>query len=80
MKTAGHLVGAVFKLAAGVQDGHDHFGRRFFHLLVPVYRDAAPVILYHDAVIEPDRYRDPVTEPTHGLVDAVIHNLVHQVV
>src|SRR5262249_10357709 len=44
VQTAGHLVGRVLELAAGVQDREDDFGRRLAALLVSVDRDTATVV------------------------------------
>ncbi len=44
VQAARHLVGVLVELSAGMQLGHDHFGRRDAFALVDVGGDAAAVV------------------------------------
>ena len=80
VQTAGHLVAAFVELAACMQHGHHHFEGRTVLLFVHVHRDAAAIILNSDTVIFVDAYVNLGAIPGQGLVDGVVHHLVHQMV
>ena len=80
VQSARHLVGVLVELAPGVQHGHHHFQGRFLFLLVHVHGDAAAVVLHGDGVVLVDGHLDVRAVSGHGLVDGVVHHLVHQVV
>ena len=82
VQPAGDLVAATAELAAGVEHReHDLDGRPA--VLRPRDRldgDAAPVVVDAHRAVGVDRDEDLVGEAGHGLVDRVVHDLVHQVV
>ncbi|KAF5036929.1 hypothetical protein DSECCO2_569990 [anaerobic digester metagenome] len=80
VQAARHLVGVVVELAARVQLGHDDLDRGLALLGVQVDRDAAAVVADRDAVIEVQLDHDARAVARHGLVDGVVHHLVHKVV
>src|SRR6266508_1165497 len=69
------------ELPAGVQGGQDDLQGRPAVLGVGdgLHRDAPAVVCHPDAAVREERHHDPVTEPGHGLVDRVVHDLVDQV-
>ena len=79
VQTAGDLVAAAAKLAAGVQLGHDHRHGRHAGLLLDIDRDAGAVVFDGDAVILVDDDADAVAAPLHGLVDRVVDHFVDHV-
>ena len=60
VQAARDLVGVLVELPAGVQDGHDHLGRRDALALVDVDRDAAAIVGDGDRAVGVDRDVDPV--------------------
>jgi hypothetical protein len=81
VKSAGDLVGAVLELSAGVELGHHHVDRvHAAHGGMRADRDAAPVILHADAAVDVDGDDDLGGCLGQRLVDAVVHDLVDQVV
>ena len=79
VQTAGDLVAAAAKLAAGVQLGHDHRHGGHAGLLLDIDRDAGAVVFDGDAVVLVDGDADAVAAPLHGLVDRVVDDLVDHV-
>ena len=80
MQAAGDLVGGIVKLAARMQDGQDDLKGRNLLDGVLVHGDAAAVVYDGDGVIGVDGHLDLVAEAGEGLVNGVVHDLVHQVV
>ena len=80
VQAAGHLVGVVVELAAGVQDRHDDLERRNLLHRVLVDRDASAVVDDGDRVVSMHRHRDLGAVASHGLIDRVVHDLPHEVV
>ncbi|MNQ06875.1 hypothetical protein D3C85_196410 [compost metagenome] len=82
VQAAGHLVGVLVELAAGVQLGHDDFGRAAveFVFLVDIGRDAPAVIGDRNGIVGVDRHDDIVAMAGQGFVDGVIHDFEHHVV
>ena len=80
VQATGNLVGILVELAARVELGHDHLGRRDAFALVDADRDAAAVIGDRDRVVGMDLDLDPGGVARQHLVDAVVHHLVHHVV
>ncbi len=82
MQAAGHLVRVLVELAAGVQFGHDDFGRAAveFVVLVDIGRDAAAVVRDGNGIVGVDGYDDIVAIAGQGFVDGVIDDLKHHVV
>src|SRR5262249_31203767 len=81
VEAARDLVGAVLELAAGVELGHhDVDGVHPAHGRMRPDRDAAAVVLHADAAVDVDGDDDLRRRLGQRLVDAVVHDLVDQVV
>ena len=80
VQPAGHLVGVAVEFTAGMQLGHDDFERRLVFLFVHPDGNTAAVVGHGDAVVGMNHDVDEVANPGHGLVDAVVHHLIDQVV
>ena len=80
VQAAGHLVALAAELAAGVEDGEHHLDGGDLLFRVFVDGDAAPVVVDRDRVVRVNPHLDLVAETGEGLVDAVVDDLVHQVV
>ena len=80
MQAAGHLVGVLVELPAGVELGHDHFRRRDAFALVDLGRDAAAVVHHRDRAVGVERHLDLVAIAGQSLVDGVVHHLIDHVV
>ena len=80
MKAAGNLVAPAAELAAGVEHGVNHLQGRPPGLGLDVHGDAAPVVGNGDGVAFVDGHGDVRAVPGQGLVNGVVHDLVHQVV
>ena len=81
VEAAGHLVALAAELAAGVEDGQDHLEGALAPLVG--HRrdgDAAPVVVDGARAIGVEGDLDAVAVPGEGLVDAVVHQLVDEVV
>ena len=79
VQTAGHLVGVVLELAAGVQLGHHDLGRRAA-VGHRIDRNAAAVVDDRDRVVDVDGDVDLVAVPGQRLVDRVVDDFVDQMV
>jgi len=79
VESAGDLVGLVVEFAAGVKDGHDHFGRRLLFFRVHGHRDAATVVEDGHRVVHVDEDLDVLAEAGQGLIDGVVDDFVNQV-
>ena len=77
MQAAGNFVAVGIELAAGMQLGHDDFGRRYA-FVVHVHRNAAPVVDHRDGVVDVNRYVDLGAVAGQRLVDGVIDHFVDQ--
>ncbi len=80
MQTAGDLVALPVELASGVKGGHHHLHGGLVVLRHDAGRDPSTVIGDGRRPIRVYRDLDPGAEPAHGLVDAVVDDLVHQMV
>jgi hypothetical protein len=81
VEAARDLVALAAELAAGVEDGHDHLERAAPALLGHLRdRDAAAVVRDGARAVRVQGDPDPVAVPGEGLVDAVVDDLVDQVV
>ena len=80
VQAAGHLVGIVVELTAGVQNRHDDFGGRAPFFRVQVYRDAAAVVADRYGLVGVNGDRNRVAVTRERLVDGVIDNLENHVV
>ena len=79
VQAAGHLVGALVELAAGVQLGEHDLRRRHALGGVDLDRDAAPVVLDRDAGVDVDGHVDAGAVAGQRLVDRVVDDLEHEV-
>jgi len=79
MKSAGNLVGIIIEFSAGMKLGHDNFHRRHPFSFMNTDRNAATVVHHTDAVVLVNNDLDGVADSGHGFIDAVVHNLVDQV-
>ena len=79
VQAARDLVGLVVELAAGVEHGHDDFGRRLLLLLVHLDRDAAAVVDDRDRIVDVDEDFDVLAVAGQGLVDGVVDDLIDEV-
>ncbi len=79
VQAARHLVGVLVELAAGMEAGHDHLGRRDALAAVDVGRDAAAVVAHRDRAVGVERDVDPVAVAGERLVDRVVDHLEHHV-
>ena len=80
MKAAGDLIAPAAELAAGVKHGVNHLQGRPPGLGLDVHGDAASVIGNGDGIAGIDGHGDVRAVAGQGLVDGVVHDLVHQVV
>ena len=78
MKPSGNLIGTVVKFSAGMKFCHDDFDSRNIFLFVNSDRNASAIIFNADAVIQVNDYLDIIAISGHGFIDAVIYNLVDQ--
>ncbi len=79
MQTAGHGIGALLELAAGMQDGQRHFGRGLLLRGMHAGRNAAAVIHDRDTAVDVDRHLDRLTESRHVFVDTVVDDFIDEV-
>ena len=80
VQPAGHLVGIVIELAAGVERGENHLERALAGLGMAVDGDAAAVVGHrHRLAVGVERHDDPGRVPVHHLVDGVVDDLPEQV-
>ncbi|MBA7663501.1 hypothetical protein ES703_71546 [subsurface metagenome] len=80
VQATGHLVSLPTEFRPGVQRGHHRLQRRQVGGGVNLYRNTAPVIFNPDGTILLKGDYNLVTAPGHGFVNAVIGNLIDQVV
>ena len=82
VQAAGHLVAGIFaaELAAGVQHGVHNGDSRNAQLGLVFHGDAAAVVRHFDDVAGLDGHLDVGAVPGQGLVNGVVHDLIHQMV
>ncbi len=80
METAGHLVRIVVELAAGVQYGQSHLGRRLPFGGVHVGGDAATVVGHGYRTVQVNGHPDVVAVAGKGFIDGIVDDFVNQVV
>ena len=80
VEAAGDLVAPAAELAAGVEDGEHHLQGRKPRLGLDVHGDAAAVVGDGDGVAFVDGDGDLGAVAGQGLVNGVVHDLIHQVV
>ena len=81
VEPARRLVVGALELAAGVEDGEDHFERALMRLRMLVDRNPAAVVHDRDRrSVLVQRHGDGGREAVHRFVDRVVENLPHQMV
>ncbi|MBT9148842.1 MAG: hypothetical protein DDT28_00257 [Dehalococcoidia bacterium] len=80
MESSTDLVGLPSELSPGVQHSHHCLQGGNLSGRVYIYRDAPAIIGYSDAAIIVDDDSDPITIAGHRLINAVIYDLMNQVV
>ena len=80
MKAPGDLIAPIVKLSSGVELGHNHFHGRAFLLFMNINGNAAAVIPDGNAVIDMNDHFNFVTVAGQGLIDAVVHQLMDEMV
>ena len=80
MEAAGYLIPAAAELAAGVEDGKYYLQSGFTGLGLNVNRNTPAIVGDSDGVARVDGDGDIGAVAGQGLVDGVVHNLIHQVV
>ncbi len=79
VQTSRYFVALVVKLAAGVQDGHNHLHGRDFEVWMHINGNAAPIVLHLNFALVSNGNFDQVTMTGQSFVDGVVHNLIHKV-
>ena len=80
VEAAGYLIASAAELTAGVEHGVYHLQGRPAGLLLDIHGDAAAVVGDGDGVAGVDGDGDLRAVSGQGLVDGVVHDLIHQVV
>ena len=80
MQPSGDLVGVLVELSARMELGHDDFQSRHPLIFVVIHRNSATIILDTERSILVDDHIDFGRMSCHRFVDAVVNNLVDQVV
>ena len=80
MKAAGDLVTFVGKFRPGVKPRQGHLRSGNPLRLVDIHRDSPAVVIDDNAIVYPDIYHDGIAETGGRLVNAVVHNLINQMV
>ena len=80
MEAAGNLVAASAELAAGMEDGVNDLQSGLAGLGLDVHGDAAAVVHHGDGITLVDLDDDVGAVARQGLVDGVVHDLIHQMV
>ncbi len=80
VEAAGHLVGTVVELAAGMELGEDDLDGRAPFPLHGVYRDATAVVADRGGTVRVQGHLDGVGVAREGLVDGVVDDLGEQLV
>ncbi len=84
VKAAGNLVGIVirrvFEFPAGVELGHDHFGRRNTLFGMDTGRNAPAIIFHRNRAVWIERDRDPVAMACQCFIDRVVGNFENHMV
>ena len=80
MQTAGNLIASAAELAAGMEHRENHLQSRLSGLRLDVHGDTAAVIGDGDGVAGVDGDGDMLAVAGQGLVDGIVHDLIHQMV
>ena len=73
-------VGAAAELAAGVEDGVHHLQGGLAGLGLNVHGNAPAIVHHGDGAVLVDLHQDIRAVACQGLVDGVVHDLIHQMV
>ncbi len=79
VQSGSDFVALTAEFAAGVEDRHDHLQCGESRTGMNIYRDASPVVFHSHAVVLVNDNADTRTGTSQCFVDAVIYNLVYQV-
>ena len=79
MQAAGYHVGLAAEFSPGMKHGHYRFQGGYLGGGMNIYRDTAPVIRDAYGIILINCHNDTIAATGHGFIDAVISNLVYQV-
>ncbi len=80
MQAAGHFVGVLVELSAGMELRHDHFGGGHAFAFVDLGGDTAPIVFHGHRAVGVQRDAHRVAIPRQRLIDSVVHHLVDHVV
>ena len=80
VQTAGNLIALAAEFTASMKDGENDLDRGDFLFRMLVDRDAAAVVDNRDGIVFVNRDIDFGAIAGKGLVDGVVHNLIHKVV
>ena len=80
MQAAGNLVRGIVELTAGMQHGHDYFGRGTPFFRMDIHRNSTPVIRHGDGLVRMDGDGYVGAETRERLVDRVVDDLENHVV
>ena len=78
MKTAGYLISAAAKLSSGVKHGIHHLQSGPSGLLLDVHRNAPAIVRDPNHIPVQNLHGDVVAVARQGLINGVIHDLIHQ--
>jgi len=80
VQAAGNLIALAAEFTASMKDGENNLDRGDFLFRMLVDRDAAAVVDNRDGIVLMNRDIDFGAIAGKGLVDGVVHNLIHKVV
>ena len=80
VEAAGDLIPAATEFSAGVEDGEHHLQGGLARLGLDVHWDAPAVVGDGDGIARVDGHCNVGAVAGQGLVNGVVHNLIHQVV
>ncbi len=80
VQTAGHLVGVIVELTAGVQHGHDDLGCRNAFFFMHIDRNTTAVVTDADRFVRVNDDGDVIAMSGQGFVDRVVDHLEYHVV
>ena len=80
VQTAGHFVGIMVKLTAGMENGQHHLHSGFVFRFVHIHGNTAAVVDDGNAVILMDHHLNVGSVTCQGFVNTVVHHFINQVV
>ena len=78
MQTAGNLIAASAKFAAGMQQRQCRLHRRFAGFGMNIHRDTASVIGYGNAAVRFNLHGDSITKTGQRFINTVIDNFIYK--